>query len=171
VPRLRSAKATCLAPSVLQQLRFQYARDDLRARRRSSIFGAFECEIAKPIDMQDYQPSDGRYFTGAASVYPAYPIKMSARDLAHFALLYLNKGRWQDRQIIPAAWVDESTRVYSHSEWGPGYGYLWWTGPISVLAPSVNLPDGAFFAAGTGGKYAFVISGPRSDRRSSWRPA
>jgi len=124
---------------------------------RSSIFDALEREIAKPIGMQDYQPSDGRYVTGAASVYPAYPIKMSARDLARFGLLYLNKGRWQDRQIIPEAWVEESTRAYSHSEWGPGYSYLWWTEPVSVLAPSVNLPDGAFFAAGTGGQYAFII--------------
>jgi CubicO group peptidase (beta-lactamase class C family) len=125
---------------------------------RSSIFDAFEREIARPIGMEDYQPSDGVYGTGAASVYPAYPIKMSARDLARFALLYLNKGRWRDRQIIPPAWVDESTRAYSHSEWGPGYGYLWWTGPISNgVAPAVTLPDRTFYAAGTGGQYAFVI--------------
>jgi CubicO group peptidase (beta-lactamase class C family) len=125
---------------------------------RSSIFDAFEREIARPIGMQDYQRTDGSYFTGEASVYPAYPFKMSARDLARFALLYLNKGRWQDRQIIPAAWVEESTRAYSHSEFGPGYGYLWWTGPISNgVAPAVNLPDGTFYAAGVGAQLAFVI--------------
>lgn len=124
---------------------------------RSSIFDTFEREIAKPTGIQDYRPSDGRYVAGAASVYPAYPIKMSARDLARFALLYLNEGRWQDQQIIPAAWVEESTKPYSHSDNGPGYGYLWWTAPVSVLAPSVNLPEGTFFAAGTGGQYAFVI--------------
>lgn len=83
---------------------------------------------------------------------------MSARDLARFALLYLNKGRWQDRQIIPAAWVEESTKAYSHSDLGAGYGYMWWTAPISNgVAPSVSLPDGTFYAAGTGGQYAFVI--------------
>jgi CubicO group peptidase (beta-lactamase class C family) len=125
---------------------------------RSSIFDAFEREIARPIGMEDYYPTDGRYVTGAASVYPAYPIKMSARDLARFALLYLRKGRWQDRQIIPAAWVEESTRAYSHSEFGPGYGYLWWTEPIgNGVAPAVSLPEGTFYAAGTGGQYAFVI--------------
>jgi CubicO group peptidase (beta-lactamase class C family) len=125
---------------------------------RSSIFDAFEREIARPIGMQDYQPRDGRYIAGEASVYPAYPIKMSARDLARFALLYLNKGRWQDRQIIPAAWVEESTKVYSNSDLGAGYGYMWWTAPISNgVAPSVSLPDGTFYAAGTGGQYAFVI--------------
>jgi CubicO group peptidase (beta-lactamase class C family) len=129
---------------------------------RSSIFDAFERDIARPIGMQDYRPSDGEYFTGAASVYPAYPIRMSARDLARFALLYLNKGRWQDREIVPAQWVEESIRPYSSSGFGPGYGYLWWVGSInSGFAPSVELPEGTFFALGVGGQYAFVI--PRYD--------
>jgi CubicO group peptidase (beta-lactamase class C family) len=129
---------------------------------RSSIFDAFEREIARPIGMQDYRPSDGEYFMGAASVYPAYPIRMSARDLARFALLYLRKGRWQDRQVVPAKWVEESTQAYSESGFGPGYGYLWWIGSInSGFAPSVELPEGTFSAQGAGGQYAFVI--PRHD--------
>jgi CubicO group peptidase (beta-lactamase class C family) len=124
----------------------------------SSIFDSFEREIARPIGMQDYQPSDGEYFTGAASVHAAYPIKMSARDLARFALLYLRKGRWLDRQIIPAHWTEQSTRAYSASTYGPGYGYMWWTGSINNgAAPSVDLPEGSFFATGSGGQYAFVI--------------
>jgi CubicO group peptidase (beta-lactamase class C family) len=125
---------------------------------RSSIFDAFEREIAAPIGMQDYRPSDGCYVTGAASVYPAYPIRMSARDLARFALLYLNKGRWQDRRIIPAAWVEESTKAHSQTERASGYGYMWWTRPLgNSVAPVVNLPDGTFFAQGAGGQFAFVI--------------
>jgi CubicO group peptidase (beta-lactamase class C family) len=125
---------------------------------RSSIFDAFEREIARPIGMQDYQPSDGEYATGAASVYPAYPIQMSARDLARFALLYLHKGRWRDRQVVPARWIEDSVQAYSLSEAGPGYGYLWWVGSINNgAAPSVTLPPGSFFAAGYGGQYAFVI--------------
>ena len=127
---------------------------------RSSIFDAFEREIARPIGMQDYRPSDGEYVTGPASVYPAYPSRMSARDLARFALLYLHKGRWQDRQVVPAKWVEESTQAYSRSESGPGYGYLWWTGPFDGgFAPSVEPPQGSFFAQGVGGQYAFVIPG------------
>jgi CubicO group peptidase (beta-lactamase class C family) len=123
---------------------------------RSSIFDAFEREIARPIGMQDYRPSDGRYVTGAASVYPAYPINMSARDLARFALLYLRKGRWRGQQIVPAHWVAESTQAYSHTEGGSGYGYMWWTGPRTIQ-PSVHLPEDSFFAAGAGGQFAFVI--------------
>src|SRR5262249_24701595 len=38
---------------------------------RSYIFDAFEREIARPIGMRDYQRSDGSYFMGPASVYPA----------------------------------------------------------------------------------------------------
>ncbi len=125
---------------------------------RSSIFDAFEREIARPIGMQDYRPADGEYVTGGASVYPAYPFKMSARDLARFALLYLRKGQWEGRQIVPASWIEASVQPYSSSEWGPGYGYLWWIGSINNgAAPSVKLPKDTFFAQGYGGQYAFVI--------------
>jgi CubicO group peptidase (beta-lactamase class C family) len=34
------------------------------------------------------------YFTGADSIHRAYPLRMSARDLARFALLYLRDGKW-----------------------------------------------------------------------------
>jgi CubicO group peptidase (beta-lactamase class C family) len=77
------------------------------------IFTALQDKIARPIEMQDYQPGDGEYFKGTASEHPAYPIRMSARDLARFALLYLHDGRWKDRQIVPSAWVRESTQSYS----------------------------------------------------------
>jgi CubicO group peptidase (beta-lactamase class C family) len=124
----------------------------------SSVYDAFDREIAQPIGMQDYRPSDGKYVTGAASVYPAYTFDMSARDLARFALLYLNGGRWRDRQIVPAQWVKDSTRPYSQTGFGPGYGYLWWTGFASnSIVPIVKLPAGTFFAWGYGGQFAFIM--------------
>jgi CubicO group peptidase (beta-lactamase class C family) len=128
-----------------------------------SIFTAFDQQIARPIGMQDYQPGDGSYVRGDASNHPAYPIRMSARDLARFALLYLHDGKWGDRQIIPAAWVHDSTRSYSDAlaelGRGMGYGYLWWTGfPHHITgAPTVRVPVGTFEAIGAEGQYAFVI--------------
>ena len=131
---------------------------------RSSIFDAFEREIARPIGMQDYVPSDGEYVTGAASVYPAYPFNMSSRDLARFALLYLQKGKWRDHQVVPSHWVEESTQPYSQSGYGPGYAYLWWTGFLDPsVAASVRVPPGTFAAWGNGAQYAHVLplSNPR----------
>jgi CubicO group peptidase (beta-lactamase class C family) len=123
-----------------------------------SIFDAFNRQIARPIGMQDYQPADGQYVTGAASVYPCYMFHMSARDLARFALLYLNDGKWRDNQIVPEQWVKDSTRSYSQTGFGGGYGYLWWTGPIdNSSVPIVNLPPGTFFAWGYAGQFAFVM--------------
>jgi CubicO group peptidase (beta-lactamase class C family) len=125
----------------------------------TGIFDAFDRHIAKPIGMQDYRPKDGEYVRGNASIHPAYAIRMSARDLARFALLYLNGGNWAGRQIVPQDWVAESTRAYSRSWYGPGYGYLWWTDFLGgAIAPTVKLPEGSFMAQGAGGQYALVIS-------------
>jgi CubicO group peptidase (beta-lactamase class C family) len=123
----------------------------------TGIFDAFNSKIAKPIGMQDYRPQDGEYFRGDASIHPAYPIRMSARDLARFALLYLRKGNWAGRQIVPEAWVRESTQPYSKSPYGQGYGYLWWIGfADDSIAPAVTLPEGSFLAEGAGGQYALI---------------
>jgi CubicO group peptidase (beta-lactamase class C family) len=115
------------------------------------IFVAVARQIAAPIGMQDFNPANCRYVGGPDSIYPAYVFYASARDLARFGLLYLRRGRWDDRQVIPAEWVDESTRPYSTTNSVSGYGYLWWT-----AAPG-RLPAGSYFAAGNGGQYVFVI--------------
>jgi CubicO group peptidase (beta-lactamase class C family) len=90
--------------------------------------------------MQDYRHTDGRYITGSASVHPAYAFDMSARDLARFALLYLRNGSWEGREIVPAHWMDESTRSYSKADYAPGYGYMWRVGFNNALAPAVSTP-------------------------------
>jgi len=124
----------------------------------TDIFGAFYRQIARPIGMQDYRPQDGVYFRGKDSIHPAYPIRMSARDLARFALLYLRKGNWAGRQIVPQEWVQESTQAYSRSTFGQGYGYLWWIGFMDgTIAPAVTLPEGSFLAEGAGGQYALIV--------------
>ena len=124
-----------------------------------SIFKAIGTEIADPIGMQDYRPSDGHYVSGGqATRYPAYPFDMSARDLARFALLYLHDGRWRDRQVVPAQWVAESTRSYSDTATG-GYGYMWWTSVPAggVRGPDMKLLRPTFWADGHLGQYAVVV--------------
>lgn len=124
----------------------------------TGIFQALDQKIAKPIGMQDYRQQDGSYIRGEASIHPAYEIRMSARDLARFALLYLHKGNWAAHQIVRREWVEESTRSYSRAASGMGYGYLWWSGFLGgAVAPTVTLPEGSFLAEGAGGQYALVV--------------
>jgi CubicO group peptidase (beta-lactamase class C family) len=95
-----------------------------------------QASVAWPRDPQGY------HFGGAF-------LKLPARDLAKFGYLYLNGGRWDGTQVVPADYVAASTRPQSEPG-GPGdYGYQWWvtneTGP------------GSFRAQGYGGQLIQVI--------------
>jgi CubicO group peptidase (beta-lactamase class C family) len=122
-----------------------------------SLFAAFAEEIAGPLQMQDYRVQDGVHLRDdSVSLFPAYPFHMSARDLARFGLLYARGGVWQGRQVVPAAWVRESTTAHSETYIGSGYGYLWWTGFPDRRVPVMDLPPGGFWADGARGQFIFV---------------
>ena len=120
------------------------------------VFSAFAQEIAAPLQMQDFDPAICKYVGGAGSDYPAYVFYASARDLARFGLLYLRHGRWDDKQIVPAEWVDRSTKAYSTTDRNLGYGFLWWIVPPDPPAALAS-PPGTFFALGAGGQFVIVI--------------
>ena len=55
-------------------------------------------------------------------------LRMTAMDMAKIGQLYLDGGKWKDREIVSTGWVKESTK--EHSRWEKlnlPYGYLWWT--------------------------------------------
>jgi CubicO group peptidase (beta-lactamase class C family) len=128
---------------------------------KSNIFREFKDRIADPIEMQDYRIEDGNYVPGPDSVYPAYPFRMTARDMARFGLLFLRNGSWRGKQIISPEWVRESTNSYSEADGSGGYGYLWWVAVNGRHLPEVELPEGSFSARGAGGHYILVI--PKMD--------
>jgi CubicO group peptidase (beta-lactamase class C family) len=77
-------------------------------------------------------------------------LAMRARDLAKLGQLYLQEGRWNGKQIVPAGWVRRSTRM--HATFGApdqGYGYQWWVqkGPRGT----------AYAALGFGGQAVVVF--------------
>jgi CubicO group peptidase (beta-lactamase class C family) len=121
---------------------------------------AFYQRIAKPIGMQDFRPSDVYYLGGPLSVHSAYHFETTARDLARFGLLYLRRGRWNNKQIVPEAWVERSTHAYQMVKAGGvdvgGYEYLWWVEYGGVHFPEVSVP-GMFSARGVGPHYILVI--------------
>lgn len=132
------------------------------------IFHAFQRDIAGPIGMQDFRLRDGYYrLEPEKSKHPAYPMRMSTRDLARFGLLFLRQGNWRGQQIVPSAWVQESTRTHSRAPYGGrGYGYMWW-----VYGGSFKR-YGMYAARGSGGHLIGVF--PKLDvvivhRADTWR--
>ena len=49
-----------------------------------------------------------------------------AIDFAKFGRLFLNRGNWNGTQLVPAAWVDASTRLDTRTDPAPFYQYFWW---------------------------------------------
>jgi CubicO group peptidase (beta-lactamase class C family) len=76
-------------------------------------------------------------------------------DLVTFGQMFLDGGKANGRQIVPSAWVEESTKPFyaGFKQWGslqnPGYGYQWWSGTLSGH-PVV-------FALGHGGQYILLV--------------
>lgn len=124
---------------------------------KTDIFREFGRRIAVPLEMEDFDVDLCRYVWGRDSVHPAYPFRMTARDMARFGLLYLRMGRWEDRQIVPRKWVDDSVIPYSDAGNSGGYGYLWWIATNGRHLPNVTLEDGTYSARGAGGHYILVI--------------
>ena len=63
-------------------------------------------------------------------------LQMTARDYAKFGQLYLQKGRWRGKQVVPADWVQDSITpdaphllAEAHPEYPLSYGYQWWVLP------------------------------------------
>lgn len=81
-------------------------------------------------------------------------------DFARVAWLWCNRGRWGDVQVVPEAWLVESTRtnpdlLTQGREEERKYGYGFWVNDQGALWP--NLPRDAFTASGAGGHYASVF--------------
>jgi CubicO group peptidase (beta-lactamase class C family) len=121
-----------------------------------NIYQAFKKRIADPLGMQDYKPK--RNYTYASySRHPYYDFRMSTRDLARFGLLFLREGRWGDAQVVPAAWVSESTASQSERQAGGGYGYMWWTGTAEGVFPHVYIDGHAYWAWGYNAHLVLVL--------------
>ena len=73
-------------------------------------------------------------------------------DIAKFGQLYLQKGKWNGKQIIPAAWVEQATskQVSNGSDpardWDQGYGFQFW-----------RCRHGAFRGDGAFGQFCLVL--------------
>lgn len=117
-----------------------------------------------------------RWENSPQGVYVGYArMWLKPQDMAKFGLLYLQQGRWQDQQIVPAAWVKESVTPHAYPKnyvelldangkqdqeatlqnwvsanffrpFADGYGYQWWLDK-----------SGSYTALGVAGQYIMVV--------------
>lgn len=140
------------------------------------IVELFRRRIAGPIGMDpkewnwgDFGLIDGIEVNGGSGNSNKH-IFVSARQMARFGYLFLNRGQWNGRQLISAEWVDQATRTQvpaavplGHAESGidgPGiYGFNWWTNGIRPEGQRKweGIPPGAFSASGHNNNDMFVI--------------
>jgi len=117
---------------------------------------AFQTGFARPAGMRDFDVDDVSYISDpTVSRHRSAAFRMSARDLAMFGQIYLDRGQMNGQQIVPAPWVDRITANVARTgrddlRWG--HGYLWW-----VPAPDAGLPEGSFWAWGLGNQAVLVI--------------
>lgn len=78
------------------------------------------------------------------------------RDMARFGQLFLQRGRWYGRQLVPEWWVESSTARQVDFDDTSGYGYQWWLLPLGEGAAPGTGPD-IWTAWGWGGQHVFVV--------------
>jgi CubicO group peptidase (beta-lactamase class C family) len=87
---------------------------------------------------------DRGIYDGGSGLY------MTTRDMAKFGYLYLMKGEWEGKQIVPESWVELSTKKHVETPPGTagfyGYGYQWWMNKF-----------GGYSARGAGGQFIYVL--------------
>jgi CubicO group peptidase (beta-lactamase class C family) len=81
-----------------------------------------------------------------------YGLSVRTEDIAKFGQLYLQKGKWNGKQLVPEAWIEAATvRQTSNgsnpkSDWDQGYGYQFW-----------RCRHGAYRGDGAFGQYCIVL--------------
>jgi len=86
-------------------------------------------------------------------------LSIQSEALAKFGQLYLRKGQWGGRQILPASWIDEATtfkiqqpggdkpgRPRAQNDWLQGYCYQFW-----------RCQHGAFRGDGAFGQFTIIL--------------
>ena len=80
---------------------------------------------------------------------------LTARDMAKYGNLYLNKGNWDGRQLIPEEWVAASSTKKVEVDKGVDYGYLFWISDMENKTTEKTY--NTYRADGAGGQKIVVI--------------
>jgi CubicO group peptidase (beta-lactamase class C family) len=135
----------------------------------------FKKRIADPIGMDrakwdwgDFGKIDGIVVNGGSGNNNKH-IFISARELARFGHLFLNRGKWKNKQLISASWIDIATKSHvpastpletlSGADGRGAYGFNWWVNGIKPNGKRnwPGAPLGTYAASGYNNNDMFVI--------------
>jgi CubicO group peptidase (beta-lactamase class C family) len=137
---------------------FQKLMDVVAAASNQDFESYFNAKLKNKIGM------DGNWNNGL--IFKIY--HSNTRSMARFGLLALNKGKWNNEQIINESFFIES--ISSSQNINPSYGYLWWlNGKTSYMVPGgqtvyqgllvPNAPADMYAAMGAEDQRIYVIPG------------
>jgi CubicO group peptidase (beta-lactamase class C family) len=132
---LYNSPATYMLSAIVQKATGQTVLDYLRPR----LFDPLGFENPTWVESLD------------GVTFGAVGLSVRTEEIARMGQLYLQKGMWNSRQLIPAGWVAEATKLQTsngsspNSDWDQGYGYQFWQSRHGYRG------DGAF------GQYMLVL--------------
>ncbi|SFI87254.1 serine hydrolase domain-containing protein [Planctomicrobium piriforme] len=135
---LYNSQATYMQSAIVQKVTGQTVLDYLRTR------------LFEPLGIEN--PVWGTSPDGIT--LGGYGLHVRTEDIAKFGQLLLQKGKWQGRQLVPAAWIEQATSKQvsndankkSTVDWKQGYGFQFW-----------QCTHGAYRGDGKDGQFCIVL--------------
>ena len=135
---------------------FQKLMDITAASSGQTFENYFNVKLKNKIGM------DGFWNNGV--IYKIY--HSNTRSMARFGLLAMNKGKWNNEQIINQTYFNES--ISTSQNINPSYGYLWWlNGKSNFMLPGgqtsytgsivPNAPAEMYAAMGAADQRIYVV--------------
>lgn len=135
----------------------------------------FKRKVADPIEMNpskwdwgDFGEVQGIVVNGGSGNNDKH-VRISARELARLGHLFLNQGKWNGKQLLSRAWVEQATRAHvpaslplehlSDADGRGVYGYNWWVNGVKPNGKRrwPGAPPGTYSASGYNNNDMFVI--------------
>ena len=100
---------------------------------------------------RETEPTFGWAHDGGGHYAGGTGLRLRGIDMAKLGLLYLHRGEWEGKRLVPRSWIDASTRPRSDGGFPEGdpYGFHIWL--------PTELGRRAFLMAGFGGQYIEIL--------------
>lgn len=82
--------------------------------------------LLKPLNIKDFK----MHYTPKGILNTAGGSAYRSRDFLKMIQLLLQRGQWNNRQLIPAVWLTKATTPKVNARPGTDYGYLLWLKPF-----------------------------------------